>query len=414
MKHLNQKYFTIAVYALAVVAFSLLFLVFCVNFGLITSVIASFFSAIGAILYAILFSFLLLPAVKRFDIHFEKLLCKKKKHPYLVSGLSIGLTLFLALAALAVLILGIFPHVLGDAEQLYDSVVGAKAAMDSFVAENTAAFPILGDLYRALISLFEPAGEGSILSALLSSMGGVIGSVVGQVSNIFLGLIIAIYFLASRSVISGIVGKLVAAFVPDKHIKGFVLFFKRLYTDFASFTFNRFVCALFFSASVLLLTLALRIPLLSVIVILSLIAHLIPVIGPILGNTASIILVLILKPNVWGILFGVALLSLEFFTTHILLPHMLPKKLRPSYALTALAVLVGFAMLGVIGAFLAVPLYATLSIEVRRFICHRLNKKNLPTNRDAYHTFDASVYAEFEAKNRRDEQTESKEDQETT
>ena len=77
MKKLNQKYFTIAVYALAVIAFSLVFLLICINLGVITSAVGNFFSAIASILYGILFAFLLFPAVKRLDSLYTKLFAGK-------------------------------------------------------------------------------------------------------------------------------------------------------------------------------------------------------------------------------------------------------------------------------------------------------------------------------------------------
>ena len=74
MKKLDSKYFTIAVYTFAVLAFSLLFLLICLNFGIITAAFSSFLSAITSILYGVFFAFLLFPAVKRLDGLFEKLI----------------------------------------------------------------------------------------------------------------------------------------------------------------------------------------------------------------------------------------------------------------------------------------------------------------------------------------------------
>ena len=126
--------------------------------------------------------------------------------------------------------------------------------------------------------------------------------------------------------------------------------------------------------------------------LLVLLSHLIPVIGPILGTTASILLVVILKNPLWGLLYAAVILVLEFFATNVLLPQMLPKKLRPSYGVTAVVVLLSLSVFGVIGAFVAVPIYATLNIEVRRFLIHRLAKKNLPLSSEAYRNFNAARY----------------------
>lgn len=393
MKKLNQTYFTIAVYALGVIAFSIVFLLLCVNFGMITSAVLSFLSAISSILYAVLFAFLLFPAVKRFDTIYDRLFSKKKPHPYLVSGFSIATALLIALGLVAALLIVIIPRLINDAAELYRFVLQTKDRLDAFVAQNATELPLLNDLYTALTNfLFGSSGNSSIMDSLVSSLSGIVSGVVGQVSSIFMGLIISVYLLASRRVISGIIGKLVVAILPERHVNRFVLFFKRLYTDFASFAFNRFVIAFFFGTVIFLLCLLLRVPLLSVIVLLVLAAQLIPVVGPIIGTTLSILLVVILKGPWWGLLYAAVILALQVFATNVLLPHMLPRKLRPPFAVTALVVLLSLSLFGVIGAFVAVPIYATLSIEIRRFLIHRLAKKNLPISSDAYHNFSASDY----------------------
>ena len=400
MKKINETYFTIAVYALAVFAFSLIFLLLCINLGAITSAIGSFLSGITSILYGILFAFLLFPAVKRLDSLYSRLLSKKRSRPLLVSGLSIATALLIAVGLVAALLTVIIPRLLIDAESLYNFVLYIKGRLESFMTANAETLPLLYDLYNGVTNLLFESGEfSSLMDVLISSMGSIVSTVIGQVSSIFMGLIIAVYLLASRRAISGIMGKLVVAFLPERHVTRFVMFFKRLYTDFASFAFHRLLIAFFFGAIALLFCLIANVPLLSVIVLLVLISHFIPVVGTILGVALSTTLVFILKGALWGILYGVLVLALEIVVSTVILPHLLPKKLRPPYAVTAAMVLLFFSLFNVIGAFVAVPVYATLNIEVRRFIIHRLAKKKLPIASEAYRDFDAVDYAKATEEN---------------
>lgn len=392
MKKLNEKYFTIALYALFVIAFSLLFLLLCINFGWITSAVGSFLSAISSLLYAVFFAFLLFPAVKRFDVLFERLFCKKKPHPYLVSGFSIGVTVLIALGIIATVLIVIVPRLISDAGDLYQYVVQLRPRMDAFVAAHSLDHPFLAEVYAHVLDLFSGEdGSFGIFDTIFASLSSIFTGIIGQVSGIFLGLIIAIYLLASRRVISGIIGKLVVAILPERHVNRVVIFFKGLYTNLASFSFNRFVIAFLFSVGAFLLCFFMRVPLLSVVVLVLLIAHLIPVVGPILGDVIAITLVFILRGS-WGFPFAAILFVLEFVFTRGILTHMLPKKLRPSYAVTAVVVLVAFAFFGMIGAFVSIPLYASVNTELRRLLIHRLQKKKLPTNSEAYQSFNADEY----------------------
>lgn len=413
MKKLNQTYFTVAVYALAVILFSLVFLLVCVNLGMITSAIGGFLSAISSILYGVLFAFLLFPAVKRLDTLYTRLLSKTRPRPYLVSGFSIATTLIITLGLLAALLIVIVPRLVTDAEALYNFVMATKARLDAFIAANAETHPFLHDLYEGLTAfLFGTSENASIIDTVIASLSSIFSVIVGQVSSIFMGLIIAVYLLASRRAISGITGKLVVALLPEKHVNRFVMFFKRLYTDFASFSFNRLIIAFFFGGVSLLLCILLRVPLLSVLVLLVMISHLLPVIGPIIGAAVSIILVIILKGTWLGLLYAAVLLTIEVLVTNLVLPQLLPKKLRPPYAVTAAVVLIALSLFSVIGAFVAVPVYATLNIEVRRFIIHRLAKKNLPISADGYHDFNAVAYEAATAEHAAKETT-SPDDEET-
>ena len=61
---LNTKYFTIAVYVLAVLALTILFLLVGLNWGPITLFVGGVLSKISALFYAIAFALILLPFVK--------------------------------------------------------------------------------------------------------------------------------------------------------------------------------------------------------------------------------------------------------------------------------------------------------------------------------------------------------------
>ena len=69
MKNMNQKYFTIAVYVLAVLAFSILFLLLGLNLGSFFSLIGNILDKLGSIFYGILFALELFDASLEFFNH---------------------------------------------------------------------------------------------------------------------------------------------------------------------------------------------------------------------------------------------------------------------------------------------------------------------------------------------------------
>ena len=84
------------------------------------------------------------------------------------------------------------------------------------------------------------------------------------------------------------------------------------------------------------------------------------------------------------------LITCEILVAHFITPKWQIKKLRLSYGLSAVLVLIGYAFFGFVGALLAVPIYATLNVEFRSFLAHRLAKKHMPIAVDTYEQNDFS------------------------
>ena len=400
MKKLNQKYFTIAVYALAIIAFSILFLLLGLNLKSFFAFFGRIFGKLGSIFYGILFALVLLPFVKVLDREYAKLFSKKKPRNILVCAFSLSTVYICLLALIFAAIWFIIPALADNFAELYESILAFLGAADgdfSAPIEKVSAFltkifestsPILTELVASLESYLEE----NILnlqnaSSIVAGVVAVIGVLISQLSDIFLGLIISVYLLASRRAISGICGKLVVSIFSEKTAVKFVIFFKRLYTDFCAFASSRIVLSFFVCAGVFVLSWVGGIPMFSIIVIILFVAQLIPTLGTLIGVLASSAIVLILSP-VRAIFFIPALIALEILTSYLVMPLFLQKKLRPSHGTCAVLVLLGYALLGLIGAFLAVPVYATLSIEVRSFMAHRLAKKKLPISPEAYEKTD--------------------------
>ncbi len=396
MKKLNQKYFTIAVYVLAVVAFSILFLLLGLNLKTFFTFIGGILGKLGSIFYGILFALVLLPFVKTFDRTFTNAFCRKKPRKILVATLSLSTTYFLLLALAFASVWFIIPALVDNFTELYERLLvflGAAdgnlpSAISKIIEKIYALVENQSPLFTELVASLEEYLEANILnlqnaSSVLAKLVAFLGVLFSQLSDIFLGLIISVYLLASRRVISGVCGKLVVALFSEKRAVKLVVFFKRLYTDFCAFASSRILLSFFVCVGVFVLSWVGGIPMFSVIVIVLFLCQLIPTLGTLIGVLISSAIVLLLSP-VRAIFFIPALIAMEILSSYLVMPLFLQKKLRPSHGTCAVLVLTGFALLGVVGAFLAVPIYATLSIEVRSLLAHRLAKKKLPISVEAY------------------------------
>ncbi len=410
MKKLNERLFTIAVYVLIVILFTVLFGMIFFNLGTIFGFIKDVTVKLSSVFYAVIIALILLPVVRKLEHFFSKIFDKKKPHPRLCAAFAIIVSYLFALVLLGVCFGSIIPALIQDINYLRVASTPLLHSLREFLESGSQNGGILGSVLTAL-SDYINENLLSILqnsSVLLSQAVDILSRAASEVANLFLGVMASIYILACRSIISGISAKLVVAIFSEKAAMRIVIFFKRLYSDFCSFAGARILSSICFATVTFLFSWLLGIPMLSVVTLVLLLSHLIPVVGSLVGDAVTVVLVLILLPQK-VFFFTAVLLGLEILNSFLLLPGLTPKKLRPSYALVAALVVVAGGLFGVIGAFLAVPAYTTLHAELHPLLTHRLGKKNLPISTDAYRDFDFETLAQ-RAQSAKSEELPDKED----
>ena len=120
------------------------------------------------------------------------------------------------------------------------------------------------------------------------------------------------------------------------------------------------------------------------------ITNVIPFFGPFLGAIPSGILIFLQTPGdtsdkIWKVIaFAVIILIVQQIDGNIIAPHILGE----STGLTPIGVIASVTfcshVFGFVGMLIGVPLCAVISYICSCFIEWRLNKKNLPTNKDCY------------------------------
>jgi len=445
MKQLNKKYFTIAVYAVAVLVFAIAFLLIGLHFPEVTAFILGLLAKVSSVFYGIAISLVLLPLVKLMDRFYKKIFCRKKDHPFVVIAFSLTSTYLLVFVVVIASILLILPNMVRDFRELYGVILAFFAEISFDLSDlqsllpNLSALleklpfgrfaPIVNDILHSFFDYIEQlvaniTAAGNLVSKLVA----IIFSVASHIADFLLAFVISIYLLASRRFLCGVGGKLVVAIFPPKFATKFVVFFKRLYTDMVAFSSARIFLSFLVSCAIFALSWIFGIPMFSVIVLILFAFQLFPVVGTSIGVLLASSIVLILDP-IKAIFFIPSLIAIEILASKFLAPFLLSKKLRPAYGLQAILVVIGNAILGPIGAFLAVPLYVTFDVEVRNLLTHRLAKKHMPISSKIYeeHSFaDAILHAEayaqakieaekshddaHEHKKHKHEETEEKED----
>ncbi len=387
---INKKYLTISAYTLGVILFSLLFFLFCSNFLTVLNVIKGFFHEIRSITYGALFALLFFPFMRTNEFLFTKLICKKKQRPTLVKVLSLVTIYIVFFLVVALVFTMVLPPMLSTITELRATLITSINSTKIWVESISEDFPFLLTIYDGIADFLEndlfSSGETSLISRV-QSLG---AKVASEVSSLAIGLIISIYFLASRKYISSVIGKMLAAVFTPVRERKIAHFIKRFYTDFTEFLLARILCSLYISSITFLVCRLFNIPFYPLIFLILLIFNIVPVFGPMIGTLLTVATIFITSRHHTLILLF-TILGTQLFENFIIEPAMLKKKLRPNVGAVIATSLVFYAIFGWLGAVISVPVFATLSVELRLRAAKILSKKKLPTNAKDFVDYDPRV-----------------------
>ncbi len=395
MKHLkiNKQYLTVAVYAVGVSVAAILFGLAVFNLGDIFAFLGRALGAIMALPYGILFALILYPFVNLATPLFSRLLERKRPHPRLVSFFSL-FTVYLGMVlVVAIILLSVIPPMIDTVGELVTLVGETLTDIETYLRQLTAGSGVIAELVDTAIGYAKENFFGLLPSDDVAGLAtSLLTGIVGETFDILVGLIISLYLLAGRRLVGAICGKTAAALLPAGGNVRFTMFIKRLYSNFTEFISARILSALFLGTASYLLFLVFGIPFYPLLALTIAVCNLFPVFGTVFSMLICSVVLLITRP-IYALPVLLILIGLELVDNLLIEPRtMIHKTLRPNVGVTIALMLVGYAMLGLFGMLIAIPVFATVQNALRSFTVHLLNRRHLPTAIEEYEHFDPHEY----------------------
>ncbi|QKT07979.1 AI-2E family transporter [Gordonia sp. X0973] len=122
-----------------------------------------------------------------------------------------------------------------------------------------------------------------------------------------------------------------------------------------------FIDALFIGAALFVL----KVPLAGVLTIITFIAGFVPIVGAVVAGALAVLIALVGKSWIAAAIMLVVILVVQQIEGNVLQPWLQAKVMELHAAVVLLAVLLGGSMWGITGAFLAVPVAATIAVVFR-------------------------------------------------
>lgn len=355
------------------------------------------------IFLGLIFAFLLLPVHKAiFAFLCDNVEKNTKRHTITVlKGISIFLSLMFAFAVLYVLLALVIPQVyvsiVGLINSVPDYINNAQQWIMNFLEDNPEIQEMFLSAYNPVVLAVEDwlnneiipnlnslsSAFGWIRESLLPNITGVlsnVSSVVVQmtlwVKDIFIGIIVSIYLLASKDIFAAQSKKIVYSILPTKHGDLLIEETRNAYRIMSGFINGKLLDSLIIGIITLVCCNLFNFPYAALIAMIIGTTNIIPFFGPFIGAIPSAFLILLVNP-IQSIYFCIFILILQQFDGNILGPKILGESTGLASFWVLLAIIFSGGLFGFAGMVLGVPCFAIVYSILRRLVNNGLSRRNL-------------------------------------
>lgn len=376
----NPKYNTMALFALIVVAFAALLISLFTHADAVRAIFAKMADVLTPLLYAAILMLVLMPAVEFFERKFLPLcIARRMKKPEKKAATFALVVTYLLLVVIVLLSVVI---IIPQFSVLYDTVTGSRdylTALDA-VGKDLGEKGMVGQILYKVFDRLKSSIVDSLseFSALLPKVVDTLGSVVSQVSNILLGVIISIYALADRHRLKAQAKKITAAFLPRTGANAVARATREFYHNavwfFSARALNSVVLGILFYFILLLMGVRFH----SVLCLIIAVCNFMPVFGVMVGFSISAIVILLTDTKL-ALWFCLVYVAVTFCGYLFLRPRITNSAVRLSLGVTLVCILVGLFVGGLLGGLVAVPVYVTartLFFDFRKYRRGKIRTRN--------------------------------------
>ncbi|WP_016896357.1 AI-2E family transporter [Aerococcus viridans] len=298
----------------------------------------------------------------------EKYLYPNAKNKYLKVSrrpVAIILAILVVCLVIAATVVIVLPQLASAIMTLIEVAPETVENLTNWFNNQDALVPLVNDLAnKANIdwgSIFSNVASGinNVASGLATTSVSVLTTSIGAVTNIFLGILFAIYILFSKEKLAKQVERLLTVYVRDD-IHQLIENVARV----ANETFSKFISGMVIEAIILgtLVTVGLfilQVPYAAMLGVLQGVMALIPIIGAFLSGAVGVLILLALNPT-YALIYLIFVLFVQQLEGDLIYPRVVGDSIGLPSMWVLFAVTVGGGLMGIPGMLIGVPVLASI------------------------------------------------------
>lgn len=373
----NNKYYTIALYAIGVIVICSIIIKLIMNWGTTSAAISGAMDVLSPFIMALLIAYLLNPLVKSIDNGFSHFLSEKQKG--LRKALSILLSYIIVLGLIVMAFFYIIPQILESLTQLtsiFNSAQSGYNDLMNYLLELENKHPELNlDAFNETLKQIPEQAISFITDAIpmiIPTIYNTSMSLISGVLNALIAIIVSIYMLIDKSRLLNGSKRILYAVFGAKHGDKFMVTASRCNHIFSGFIIGKLIDSLIIGILCFIIMSIFKLPYTLIISVIVGVTNMIPYFGPFIGAVPGILLLLFVNLKS-ALIFTVLIIILQQFDGLYLGPKILGDStgLRPIWIIFAITV--GGSIAGVLGMFLGVPTLAVIAYLMDSFVEKKLN-----------------------------------------
>ena len=373
------------------IALSIIFFFLIYRFDGFGSAISTLTGILMPFIYGAVIAYLLKPVCNTIEAFLRRFIPEKMKG--LINALSVTFTILFGLLLIYALCMMIIPQLITSVTTLYYT---AQANITKFmywanhlefIEKNEQIMELLNSAYAALNTNLDTWIKNTLLPSMQNILSGAalgVLNVVVVLKNLVIGIIVAVYMLASRKrfvqqgklVLHSIVRPRWAQLITEE-----VKYADRMFGGFIN---GKIMDSAIIGVLCYIGCLIFKFPSALLVSVIIGVTNVIPFFGPFIGAIPATLLILIQSPikALWFVLFVLVLQQLD---GNIIGPKILGNTTGLSSFWVLFAILLFGGLWGFVGMIVGVPLFAVIYDVIKKLVIHGLQRNQELTLLNSYH-----------------------------
>ena len=373
------------------ISLSIIFFFLIYRFDGFGSAISTLTGILMPFIYGAVIAYLLKPVCNTIEGFLRRFIPERMKG--LVSALSVALTILFGLLLIYALCMMIIPQLITSVTALYYTAQRNLAKFVQwanhveFIENNEQIMNMLNSAYDTLSTNIDELIKTKLLPSMQNIVSGAaIGvlNVVTVAKNLVIGIIVAVYMLASRKRFTQQVKLIFYSVFKPKWAQ--LIIEEIQYADkmFGGFINGKIMDSAIIGVLCYIGCLIFKFPSALLVSVIIGVNNVIPFFGPFIGAIPATLLILIQNPikALWFILFVLVLQQLD---GNIIGPKILGNTTGLSSFWVLFAILLFGGLWGFVGMIVGVPLFAVIYDVIKKLVVHGLHRNNELEMLQTYH-----------------------------